>query len=200
MVALQSSPYNILTGQNTVLRGLIAEEFARYSISHRFPLIVLRPKVILQYLDDAEVRGRTVNFIRKYQQTMDFFGLGPVGQDLTLHRNVEALLTSWFYMIEGLPRFFPGGESVHHLQGFVIEVKSRTTSQAWTTFQYNLSPNQEDMFEACNEVGLRVILCGVTFGANWDISIVFANRRGKILPTSSLLAEFTETNDLKSTS
>jgi hypothetical protein len=199
VVTLLSSSYNILKVQNSVLRGLIAEEFARYSIGQRFPLLVLRPKVIIRYLDDANIQGRTVDFIRKYQQTMDFFGLGPVTEDAILQRTVKDLLIAWFYMIEGLPRFFHGDESIKRLQGFVIEVKSRTSSQAWRAFQYNLSPNQDLMFEACTEVGLRVILCGVTFEADWNMSIVFANHRGKIISISDLLEELTETREQNTT-
>ncbi|MFW9778305.1 MAG: hypothetical protein ACFFE8_05575 [Candidatus Heimdallarchaeota archaeon] len=197
MIILSSS-YNILTGQNSVLRGLIAEEFVRYFMSQQFPLLVLRPKIVLRYLDDTNIRGRTVNFVRKYQQTMDFFGLGPIDESMLLQRSAKDLLTSWFYMNEGLPRFFQDDDYVLRLHGFAIEVKSRTTSKIWSSFQYNFSPNQENMFEECNEVGLQSILCGVTFGANWDISIVFANHRGKIIPMVNLLNDLTESTPEKS--
>lgn len=130
---------------------------------------------------------------------MDFFGLGPITENMTLQRSVKDLLTSWFYMNEGLPRFLQSDDSILRIQGFTIEVKSRTTSQMWTPFQYNFSPNQESMFEECDEVGFQSILCGVTFGTNWDMSIVFANHRGKIIPIMNLLNDLTKPAVEKST-
>ena len=70
--------YNVMTGQNTVLRGLVAEEFVRYTLTQRMPIIILRPRFILEKLASFSIKGKKIDFLRKYQQTMDFFGIGPI--------------------------------------------------------------------------------------------------------------------------
>ena len=72
--------YNIKTGQNTVLRGLIAEEFARYTLTQRYPIIMLRPIKVLEYLSKYSVQGAHTNFLNQFQQTMDFIGFGPINE------------------------------------------------------------------------------------------------------------------------
>jgi hypothetical protein len=75
---------------------------------------------------------------------------------------------------------------MEELKGFIIEVKSRATEHHWKPFQYSFSEKQEEMFIKSKSFNFEVILCGVTFAKDWDISVVFTDVRGKILPSDFL--------------
>ena len=178
--------YNILEGGNTVLRGLIAEEYARYILIQRYPLTILRPKTVLHYLRKKMIKGQIVNFIKKYNQTMDYFGIGPIFEEDTQQLSTEEIVSTFFYAKEGLPQFMNKNEWVDKLEGFIIEVKSRTNMNSWAPFQYSLSTKQEKMINQSKKLGFNTILCGVTFGNNWNLSVVITNEYGKILPRDFL--------------
>lgn len=174
--------YNLKTGQNTVLRGSVAEEFARYILSQRLPILILRPSVVLKYLEKASIKGRYVDFLRKNQQTMDFLGIFPFFAKEKQHTTVEETVCQFFYEKEGLTRYIVKDNQINRLRGYIIEVKSRTTTNTWAPFQFSLSSNQEEMLNQSRGFDLEIILCGVTFSLDWILTIVFCNGNQKILP------------------
>ncbi|NHJ02740.1 MAG: hypothetical protein EAX86_11430 [Candidatus Heimdallarchaeota archaeon] len=170
--------YNLKNGQNTALRGLIAEEFARYILTNQFPILIFRPRLILDIIRKEGITGYLIDFLDKYQQTMDFFGISLVENNLEL--TSEEIITQFFWQKDGLTRFMYQ-EKRDRLRGFTIEVKSRTSSTAWAPFIYSFSPNQIKMFEQCKKLKIEVILCGVTLENEWNLSIVFSDQNHKIL-------------------
>lgn len=173
--------YNLIKGENTVLRGLIAEEFARYIISQRFPILILRPSTALNYLDKSSVKGMSVDFLRKNQQTMDFLGIAPFFQNGDLQLTPEEIVYRFFNEKEGLDRYLKKKIYINRLRGFIIEVKSRTTTNSWAPFQFSFSPNQKEMFDQSHKFSFKTILCGVTFSSDWNLSVVFCDNNQKIL-------------------
>ncbi|MHA2167846.1 MAG: hypothetical protein ACXAAT_18520, partial [Candidatus Hodarchaeales archaeon] len=98
--------YNIKTGKNTVLRGLIAEEFARYTLTQRYPVIVIRPEKVLEFLTEQSIEGPHVQFLRQYSHTMDFFGLGPIlDADDSPSISISKMVQDFFYKQNGLTKF-----------------------------------------------------------------------------------------------
>jgi hypothetical protein len=179
--------YNIKAGQNTVLRGLIAEEFARYTLIQRYPLIVLRPIKVLEYLSQNSVQGGHKDFLTNFQQTMDFVGFGPIDEsESTIPFSVDEIIAAFFHKQDGLTKYFPSYSNIGGLKGFIIEVKSRTSEHHWKPFQYSFSANQDLMFNKSKNFNFDVILCGVTFAKDWEITVVFTDLRGKILPPDFL--------------
>jgi hypothetical protein len=174
--------YNLKTGQNTVLRGSVAEEFARYTLSQRMPILILRPSVALKYLENASIKGRYVDFLKKNQQTMDFLGIYPFFSEGKQYTTVEETVCRFFYEKEGLTRYIIKDNQITQLRGFIIEVKSRTTTNTWAPFEFSLSPNQEEMLNQSKGFALEIILCGVTFSSDWLLTIVFCDGKQKILP------------------
>ena len=170
--------YNLKTGQNTALRGLIAEEFARYVLMNRFPLIVVRPQLILDVIKTEGISGVFKTFLEKYQQTMDYFGICISENDQD--SSAKDIFLNFFWQKEGLTRFLIP-EKNQNLRGFIIEVKSRTTNNAWAPFNYSFSPNQTQMLDECKDMKIEVILCGVTLENNWNLTITFADRNQKVL-------------------
>jgi len=179
--------YNIKTGQNTVLRGLIAEEFARYILSQRYPILIERPGVILSYLEEMSFNNKRVTFLNKFQKTMDFFGIGPVESRDEHHINPKEIIFRFFYEAEGLGRFLSANDKMDRLRGIIIEVKSRTSINSWTPFQYSFSSKQELMLAQSRNFGFKTILCGVTLENNWNISVSFTNEKGKVLTEDFLV-------------
>jgi hypothetical protein len=173
--------YNLKTGQNSVLRGLIAEEFARYILNQRMPLLILRPKIILEVLSEALIKGSSVDFLWKYQQAMDFFAIGPILNDDVIQFSTEQIIHKFFYSKGDLTRYLHSEQQSQILKGFIIEVKSRTTANPRDVFEFSFSPNQEVMLSQSGDK-FDIILCGVTFSDNWNLSIVFYDRNQKILP------------------
>ncbi|MFX0084165.1 MAG: hypothetical protein ACFFAU_00710 [Candidatus Hodarchaeota archaeon] len=173
--------YNLKTGQNSVLRGLIAEEFARYILNQRMPLLILRPKTVLDLLNDLLIKGSLVDFLWKYQKSMDFFAIGPILSEDSLQFSTEQLLHKFFYSKGDITRYLLNNQQSQMLKGFIIEVKSRTTANPREVFEFSFSPNQESMLSQCGE-DFDIILCGVTFTENWNLSIAFYDRNLKILP------------------
>ncbi|MCK4849433.1 MAG: hypothetical protein KAT16_10420 [Candidatus Heimdallarchaeota archaeon] len=114
---------------------------------------------------------------------MDFFGLGtPIletEESLTIPLN--KLFQDFFYEQNGLTKYLVNPLPELTIKGYIIEVKSRSTKNYWSPFQYSFSSNQEKMFLESKKLNLEVILCGVTFSQNWDIAVVFTNLEGKIL-------------------
>ena len=169
------------------MRGLIAEEFARYTLIQRYPLIVLRPIKVLEFLSEKSVLGDHRDFLENFQNTMDFIGFGPTNvNEATITLSTSEIIIAFFRMQDGLTKFFPSDFNIEGLKGFIIEVKSRTTEHHWKPFQYSFSANQELMFKNSKNFNLDIILCGVTFAKDWDISVVFTDLRGKILPSDFL--------------
>ncbi len=173
--------YNLIKGENTVLRGLIAEEFARYILSLRFPILVVRPSTALRYLETTTVQGRNVDFLRKNQKTMDFLGITPFFPSDELQLTPKELVHRFFYEREGLNRYLMNGTCFNQLKGFVIEVKSRTSTNSWAPFQFSFSSNQKEMFDQIETHDFEIILCGVTFTSDWNLSVVFCDSNQKIL-------------------
>lgn len=178
--------YNLRNGENTVLRGLVAEEAACYILTQRYPILVLRPKKALNYLDRGAVEGTSVEFLRKNQKTMDFFGLFPFFRSDDLQMTTEEIICKFFLEKEGLDHYFTKEPFTQQVKGFIIEVKSRTTENTWTPFDFVFSTNQKKMFNQCNKINFRIILCGVTFAPDWNLSIVFCDINQKILPENFL--------------
>lgn len=180
--------YNIRTGQNTVLRGLLAEEFAKYMLVKRFPLLIVRPEVALQYIEEIP-NGNVIQFLQEYQQTMDYFGIGPVEEDDIIQLTQEGIIKRFFSVKEGLTRYLLDDLWAKQLRGFVIEVKSRTDMNTRAPFYFSFSPKQEAMLKKIENLGLELIIAGVTFQDNWNISVTFTNERGKILSEDFLIKD-----------
>ncbi|MHA2203535.1 MAG: hypothetical protein ACW991_07580 [Candidatus Hodarchaeales archaeon] len=173
--------YNLLKGENTVLKGLLAEEFASYTLSQRLPILIVRPSTALKYLANASIIGKYVDFIRRNQQTMDFLGIAPYYKDNNFRFKPEEIIYRFFYEKEGLTRFLTNETSSNQLSGFIIEVKSRTGINAWAPFQFSFSPNQVEMIDQSQIYDLKIILCGVTFASDWNLSVVFCDENQKVL-------------------
>ena len=173
--------YNLLKGENTVLRGFVAEEFARYTLSKRLPILIIRPVKALKILDEASIVGRYVDFIRKNQQTMDFIGITPYYKDDPFRLRREEIICQFFYEKEGLTRFLLNNASSKQLDGYIIEVKSRTSTDSWAPFQYSFSPNQLEMIDQSQKYNFNIILSGVTFASDWNLSVVFCDHNQRIL-------------------
>ena len=173
--------YNLKTGQNSVLRGLIAEEFARYILTQRMPIFILRPKVVLEIIDESSIKGKNVDFLRKYQQTMDFFGIGPVLREDVLQLSTEQIIKKFFIEKGDLTRYLINDQRSLIQRGFIIEVKSRTKANLREPFEFSFSPNQELMLKHDYE-DFDIILCGVTFSEDWNLSVVFCDRNQKLIP------------------
>ena len=173
--------YNLKTGQNSVLRGLIAEEFARYILIQRMPILILRPKEVLGIVDEYSIKGKNVEFLRKYQQTIDFFGIGPVLQDDILQLSTEQIIKRFFIEKGDLTRYLMKEPKSLSQRGVIIEVKSRTMVNPRDPFEFSFSPNQELMLKEDYE-DFDIILCGVTLSDDWNLSVVFYDRNQKIIP------------------
>ncbi len=180
--------YNIKTGQNTVLRGLLAEEFARYVLVNRFPLLIIRPEVALQFIEDIP-KGKVIHFVQEFHQTMDYLGIGPVEEDDIIHLTQEGVIKRFFSAKEGLTRYLIDDHWAKQLRGFVIEVKSRTDMTARAPFHFSFSPRQDIMLQKIKDIDLEIIIAGVTFQDNWNISVTFTNERGKILSEDFLIKD-----------
>ncbi|MFW9905748.1 MAG: hypothetical protein ACFFFH_15550 [Candidatus Thorarchaeota archaeon] len=172
--------YNLLKGENTVLKGLVAEEFARYSLSKRLPILIVRPVKALRILDEASIVGKYVDFIRKNQQTMDFIGITPYYKDENLRVRREDLICQFFNEKEGLTRFLLKNTLSKPLGGFIIEVKSRTSTNSWAPFQFSFSPNQLEMIDQSRSYDFKIILSGVTFASDWNLSVVFCDQNQRM--------------------
>ncbi len=181
--------YNIRTGKNTVLRGLIAEEFARYILLQKYPLLIIKPFIALQYLEKAGIKGQSVQFLQKYQHTMDYLGIGPIEKKKELKLQNEEIVIRFFLLKEGLTRFLELYSWEHKLKGYIIEVKSRTSITSWAPFRYTISQNQELMFNEIKKFGFELILCGVTFEPKWNLSITLYNHKGKIFQDNFLSSD-----------
>jgi hypothetical protein len=166
-----------------VLRGLIAEEYVRYTLTQHHPLIVLRPEKVLNFLIELSIEGPYVKFLRQYSQTMDFFGLGPIIEsNESLPIPISKMIQDFFYEQSGLTKYIVQPRQEVPTRGYIIEVKSRSTKNYWKPFQYTFSDNQEQMFSQSKRFNFEIVLCGVTFAQNWEIAVVFTNLEGKILP------------------
>ena len=173
--------YNLLKGENTVLRGLLAEEFTRYTLAKRLPILIIRPVKALNFLEKASITGKYVDFIRMNQQTMDFIGITPYYRDNDLRVRPEDLVCQFFYEKEGLTRFLSNNALSKQLGGFIIEVKSRTSTDSWAPFQFSFSPNQLGMIDQSQNYDFKIILSGVTFSSDWNLSVVFCDRNQRVL-------------------
>ncbi len=145
------------------------------------PLLILRPKIVLDLLDELMIKGSLVDFLWKYQQSMDFFAIGPILSEDAAQFSTEQLIQKFFYSKGDLTKYLPNNQQSQILKGFIIEVKSRTTANPREFFEFSFSPNQELMLSQCGE-DFDIILCGVTFTENWDLSIAFYDRNLKIIP------------------
>ncbi|MFX0123036.1 MAG: hypothetical protein ACFFAE_05315 [Candidatus Hodarchaeota archaeon] len=174
--------YNLLKGENTVLRGLVAEEFTRYILSQRFPILIVRPSTALKYLDKTSIEGRYVDFLRKNQQTMDFLGIAPYYRENDFRFKPEEVICQFFYEKEGLTRFLENEGATTQLRGYIIEVKSRTGLSTWSPFQFSFSPNQMKMLDQSQNYDFKIVLSGVTFASDWNLSVVFCDKNQKIFP------------------
>jgi hypothetical protein len=173
--------YNLLKGENTVLRGLVAEEFARYTLSKRLPILIVRPIKALRILDEASIVGRYVDFIRKNQQTMDFIGITPYYKDDAFRFKREDIICRFFYEKEGLTRFLSNNSLSIQLDGYIIEVKSRVSTDSWAPFQFSFSPKQLEMIDQSQSYDFKILLSGVTFASDWNLSVVFCDQNQRIL-------------------
>ncbi|MHA1214927.1 MAG: hypothetical protein ACTSPG_06495 [Candidatus Hodarchaeales archaeon] len=182
--------YNIETGKNTVLRGLIAEELVHYILTKNFPIIVMRPAKALETLKSLQLNSNKFTFLRTYQQTMDFFGLGPIFKDTRFPHSTQEILLKYFEYEQGLNKFFNNEKWVKDLKGYVIEVKSRTSQNVLKPFNYSFSANQVEMIKKVKTLGFKIILAGVTFEANWNVSVIFTNENGTILTKDFIIEQF----------
>jgi len=173
--------YNIEKGSNTKLRGLISEEFVRYTLMANFPILVIKPTRAIKILDDNAISGEFVQFLRDYNQTMDFFGIGPISKEEQTLISINEIVINYFHKLRGLNRFFHRVKWIEELDGFIIEVKSRTSANALTPFNYSLSDKQKQMLYNGKKLGLNVIFGGVTFERNWKLSVMFTNEIGTII-------------------
>ena len=113
---------------------------------------------------------------------MDFIGFGPIQQtDTSVPLSISDLVRNFFYQQDGLIRFLPSNSLQNTLNGYIIEVKSRSKKNHWNPFIYSFSPKQEEMFSKATKYRFKEILCGVTLANGWEISVIFTNVKGKIL-------------------
>ena len=172
------------------MRGLIAEEFARYTLLQKFPLIVLRPIKVLDYLEERKIRSPHAKFLQKYSHTMDFFGIGPISDSEEMPAiPTGKLIQDYFYRQDGLTKFIAQPSSQNLIKGYIIEVKSRSTKNHWKPFQYSFSSNQERMLSRLKKYNFEVIICGVTFAKDWKMAVVFTNQDGKIISLSNIMQD-----------
>ncbi|MHA2033014.1 MAG: hypothetical protein ACW99Q_26900 [Candidatus Kariarchaeaceae archaeon] len=181
------SIYNVKNGQNTVLRGLLAEEFARYSLIQKFPLLILRPAKLLDFLVEDKVISDHFDFLQKYQQTMDYIGFGPINQPLDEQTTPRDIILNYFYSQDGLTKYIDSSSPSFQIKGYIIEVKSRSGVNYWKSFDYTFSEKQVKMFDESRKLNFGIILCGVTFEKDWNLGIIFTDQRGKILPPDFIL-------------
>jgi len=138
----------------------------------------MRPSTVLQYLQKNGFQSSSVQFLEKYQQTMDYFGIAPIRLENEPLLSAEEVIIRFFQAKNGLPRFIQKFSWEQKLQGYIIEVKSRTSVSSWPPFHSSFSPNQELMLEEVKKFNFEIVLCGVTFEPNWNLSIVFYNQKG----------------------
>ena len=179
--------YNIERGSNTKLRGLIAEEYVRYTLLTHFPLLVIRPTRAVKILEINAISGEYAQFLKHYEQTMDFLGIGPIPKEEKAPFSTDEIIINYFYKLGGLNQFFHQLEWIEKLDGFMIEVKSRTFTNALSPFSYSLSDKQKEMLNFGKKLGLKVILGGVTFEPNWKLSVMFTNEFGTIIGSNGFL-------------
>ncbi len=114
---------------------------------------------------------------------MDFIGFGPIkNNETSLPELGSGLVRNYFYEQDGLTPFLPSNSEQTKINGYIIEVKSRTTKNHWKPFTYSFSINQEKMFSKSVKYKFKVVLCGVSFAEDWELSVVLTNPQGKILP------------------
>jgi hypothetical protein len=131
---------------------------------------------------DEKFKSRHLEFLIKYQQTMDFIGFGPINQSLGEQTTFREVLINFFYAQDGLTKYFGSSYHSSNINAYLIEVKSRTGVNFWNPFNYSFSTKQEEMFDESKSYNFKIILCGVTFEKDWNLGIVYTDRNGKILP------------------
>ena len=106
------------------MRGLLAEEFARYTLIQKFPLIVLRPIKILEYLEERKIRSPHAQFLKQYSHTMDFFGVGPISDsEETPAIPTSKLIQDYFYRLKKHVK--PELQTSYHEKGSLMSTKGK---------------------------------------------------------------------------
>ena len=108
---------------------------------------------------------------------------------MSIPLSIEEIIVAFFRKQDGLTKFLHSDVSIGEIRAFLIEVKSRTTKKYWKPFQYSFSENQEKMFLEVTKYNFEILLCGVTFADDWEISVVYADLKGKILPKDFLTGD-----------
>lgn len=142
---------------NPALAGRIGETVASYHLrSHGF--IVARPWKVLGVLEKAGVPANyEVEFLRRYQKTMDYFAIKP--RDDPLLQSREAVCE--VFRVGGLNRYMPVPNEPS--RGYVVEVK---TGMKNGNKRSGASKRQQRMFREAERLGFGVMLIGVALRRN----------------------------------
>lgn len=175
--------YDILTGKNTVLRGLIAEEAASYLLKRKLNLIIFRTDKILKFIRKHKIKTNRGKFIRKYKQTMDFFGI-YIPEEVRKNSliSLESVLLSFFTEKEDLRGFIGENLLKECIKGYVIEIKSRVTNSPTKSFNFSFSENQQQMIKKLkNHKSLDLLVVGITMCNNWIINATFFDKNLNVI-------------------
>ncbi|MHA2231054.1 MAG: hypothetical protein ACXAB4_00995 [Candidatus Hodarchaeales archaeon] len=151
------------------LRGLIGEEVAAYLLRKKLNLCVVRPSQLISSLESANLKNPMFQFLKKYQQTMDFIGAWPSVVDLTgehFRTSIRDLFTQ-----NSLTRSI-AAEGDFALRGYVIEVKSSALN---SQSRPKISPRQTKMVNLALKLGFEIILAHVIFLPNYETRARFFN-------------------------
>lgn len=156
------------------LRGLIGEEVAAYLLRKKLNLYVVRPSQLISSLESANLKNTMFQFLRKYQQTMDFIGVWPSVVDLIGEQFRTSILD--LFTRNSLTRSL-AAEGDFALRGYVIEVKSSALNRQ---SRPKISPRQTKMVKLALKLGFEIILAHVIFLPNYETRARFFN--GNIAP------------------
>jgi hypothetical protein len=133
------------------LAGRIGEEVASYHL-RSLGFIVARPWRVLRVLERAGVPDNyEVEFLRRYQQTMDYFAIKPRDDPLLQPR--EAMCE--IFRGGGLDRYMSVHASSEASRGYVTEVKTWVTGGNQGS---RASKRQQRMFREAEKLGFGAML------------------------------------------
>ncbi len=137
---------------NPALAGRIGEEVASYHL-RSLGFIVARPWKVLGVLEKAGVPDNyEVEFLRRYQKTMDYFAVKPRNDPLLQAR--EAMCE--VFRGGGLDRYMPA--SGDPCRGYVTEVKTGVKNGGRNK---GASKRQRRMFREAEKLGFGAMLVSV---------------------------------------
>ena len=142
---------------NPALAGRIGEEVACCHL-RSLGFIVARPWKVLGVLEKAGVpENYEVEFLRRYQKTMDYFTVKPRNDPLLQGREAVCEV----FQGGGLNRYMPASDDA--CRGYVTEVK---TGSRGGNVKCRTSRKQRRMFREAEKMGFGVMLVEVVLRKN----------------------------------